>query len=122
MEENKFWRPKSPDVVVKSKAQRAKEKDEVSLSLSLWMCVCLSLRDLSLSMFVYAPLVRYDTCLYGGATISRLLKVSFSKESYKRDCILQKRHVILKSLLRYVPLVRMTYVDRGWLRLVGSLK
>mmetsp|Transcript_78968 Transcript_78968/g.128021 ORF Transcript_78968/g.128021 Transcript_78968/m.128021 type:complete len:566 (-) Transcript_78968:371-2068(-) len=29
MEENKFWRPKSPDVVVKSKAQRATEKDEI---------------------------------------------------------------------------------------------
>ena len=79
------------------------KKKMKSLSLSLWMCVCLSLRDLSLSMFVYAPLVRYDTCLYGGATISRLLKVSFSKESYKRDCILQKRHVYSNEL-RHVPL------------------
>jgi len=41
-------------------------------------------------------------CLpYGVATISRLLKmiVSFAKEPYKRDYILQKRPKILRSLL-----------------------
>jgi len=38
---------------------------------------------------------------YGAATISRLLKiiVLFGKEPYKRDCILQKRPMILRSLL-----------------------
>ena len=38
---------------------------------------------------------------YGVATISRLLKlqVSFVKEPYKRDFILHKRPVILRSLL-----------------------
>jgi len=39
--------------------------------------------------------------LYGVATISRLLKlhVSFAKEPYKRDYILQMRFIILRSLL-----------------------
>jgi len=38
---------------------------------------------------------------YGVATISRLLKIIglFCKEPYKRDYILQKRPIILKSLL-----------------------
>jgi len=38
---------------------------------------------------------------YGGATISRLLKitVSFAKEPYKRDYILRKRPIILRGLL-----------------------
>jgi len=38
---------------------------------------------------------------YGVATISRLSKfqVSFVKEHYKRDYILQKRPIILRSLL-----------------------
>ena len=38
---------------------------------------------------------------YGVATISRLVKiiVSFAKEPYKRDDILQKRPIILRSLL-----------------------
>ena len=37
---------------------------------------------------------------YGVATMSRLLKiVSFAKEPYKRDDILQKRLIILRSLL-----------------------
>ena len=38
---------------------------------------------------------------YGVATISRLLKiqVSFAKEPYKRDDILQKRPIIFRSLL-----------------------
>jgi len=39
--------------------------------------------------------------MYGKASISRLLKirVSFSKEPYKRDDILQWRPVIVRSLL-----------------------
>ena len=39
--------------------------------------------------------------IYGVATISRLLKITglFTKEPYKRDDILQKRHLILRSLL-----------------------
>ena len=38
---------------------------------------------------------------YGVATISRLLKiqVSFAKEPYQRDYILQKRPIVLRSLL-----------------------
>jgi len=41
-----------------------------------------------------------ESC-YGVATISRLLKiiVSFAKESYKREYILQKKPIILRSLL-----------------------
>jgi len=37
---------------------------------------------------------------YGVATISRLLRSIglFAKEPYKRDCILQKRRIILRSL------------------------
>jgi len=31
------------------------------------------------------------------------LRVSFAKETYKRDCILQKRPIILKSLLIVAP-------------------
>jgi len=43
----------------------------------------------------------HDTNTYGVATISRLLKTMgfFAKEPYKRDYILQKRPVILRSLL-----------------------
>ena len=39
---------------------------------------------------------------YGVASTSRLLQIiglSLAKEPYKRDCILQKRHTILRSLL-----------------------
>ena len=41
-----------------------------------------------------------ESSLYGVASISRLLKitVSFAKEPYKIDYILQKRPIILKSL------------------------
>jgi len=57
------------------------------------------------------------------------LQVSFVKETYKRDDILQKRPIILRSLL----IVATPYVlcflvvggcvfVMGWLRLVGSLK
>ena len=39
--------------------------------------------------------------VYGVATISRLLKIKvfFAKEPYKRDYILQKRPIILRSLI-----------------------
>jgi len=44
---------------------------------------------------------------YGVATISRLLEihiyVSFAKEPYKRDYVLQKRAIILRSLLLVAP-------------------
>ena len=42
-----------------------------------------------------------DKSCYGVATISRLLElqVSFAKEPYKRDYILQKKPIILRSLL-----------------------
>jgi len=51
------------------------------------------------------PLIVLDLLLRlvssGVATISRLLKImiSFAKEPYKRDYILQKRPIILRSLL-----------------------
>jgi len=53
---------------------------------------------------------------YGVATISRLLKnkVSFAKEPYKRDDILQKRPIILRSqrivATPYLITWRITYV------------
>jgi len=49
-------------------------------------------------------------CLYGVATISRLLKILglFAKEPCKRDDILQKRPIILRSLL----IVATPYVCR----------
>jgi len=54
-----------------------------------------------------------------------LISLSFAKEPYKRDYILQKRPIILKSL-RIVAtpywLVYTIFDDMGWLRLVGSLK
>ena len=80
--------------------------------------------------------------------LHQVLKISLAKEPYKRDYILQKRPIILRSLLivatQYV-IVRVCvvthwcdiihlsiYVDvgghdscvchMGWLRLVGSLK
>jgi len=43
-----------------------------------------------------------DECInrYGVATIGRLLKIiSVAKEPYKRDFILQKRPIVLRSLL-----------------------
>ena len=45
------------------------------------------------------------------------LYVSFAKEPYKRDDILQKRRMILRSLL-----IVATPYHRGWLQLVGSLE
>ena len=49
----------------------------------------------------YIQVTNFQTCVYGAATISRLLKlkVSFAKEPYERDDILQKRPTILRSLL-----------------------
>jgi len=51
------------------------------------------------------------------------LQVSFAKEPYKRDCILQKRPMIWcvsGGVYRDYPQLRI--VNMGWLRLVGSLK
>jgi len=45
-----------------------------------------------------------------------VLHVSFAKEPYKRDDILQKRPIILRSLL----IVATPYVDEGMLMLVPS--
>jgi len=52
---------------------------------------------------------------------------SFAKEPYKRDDILQKRPVILRSLpIEATPqtekIVAALTLDMGWLPLVGSLK
>jgi len=47
------------------------------------------------------------------------VKVSFAREPYKRDYILQKRPMILRSLLIGH---RGTVRYMGWLRLVGALK
>ena len=52
------------------------------------------------------------------------LWVPFATEPYKRDNILQKRPVILRSLL-IVATPYTTHDNRrvmGWLRLVGSFK
>jgi len=55
---------------------------------------------------------------------SLIIQVSFAKEPCKRDYILQKRHIILRSLL----IVATPYVlnrlleGMGWLRQVGSSK
>ena len=59
------------------------------------------------------------------ASISSLtLQVSFAKEPYKRGYILQKRPIILKSLLHVATPQNphRSLHDMGWLRLVGSLK
>ena len=48
------------------------------------------------------------------------LQVSFAKEPYKRDYILQKRPTILRSLYKYVLCLTSTHM--GWLRLIFSLK
>ena len=55
------------------------------------------------------------------------LQVSFAKEPYKRGYILQKRPVLLRSLLIVAtPHPPSTHekpnIHMGWLRLVGSLK
>ena len=47
------------------------------------------------------------------------LQVSFAKAPYKRDDILQKRLIILRSLL---IVATPQYLTMGWLRLVGSIK
>jgi len=53
------------------------------------------------------------------------LQVSFAKEPYKRDDILQKRPIILSILLTvatpYSGITRPV-TNMGWLRLVGSIK
>jgi len=57
--------------------------------------------------------------------------VSFAKEPYKRDYILQERPIFLRSLPNIATpyqhssdreRIRCTINDMGWLRLVGSLK
>ena len=55
-----------------------------------------STTDLWRQKWVQAPRIRY-----GVSTISRLLKVKVSKvkEPYNRDCILQKRPIILRRLV-----------------------
>ena len=55
------------------------------------------------------------------------LQVSFAKEPCQRDEILQKRPIILMSLLieatPYLsPLYKSTFESMGWLQLVDSLK
>jgi len=56
------------------------------------------------------------------------LYVSFAKEPYKRDYILQKRPVILRSLLIVANPYQeigervLAEIGMGWLRLVGCLK
>ena len=69
--------------------------------------VCMSLKSLCTSVLVCVVYVHILVCMsirfvctYGVATISSLnLQVSFAKEPYKRDDILQKRPIILRSLL-----------------------
>ena len=58
------------------------------------VCVCVRACVYILDAFMYAR-------WYGVATIRRLQKllVSFAKEPYKTDYILQKRPIILRSLL-----------------------
>ena len=55
---------------------------------------------------------------YGVAMISRILKqyVSFAEYSLFHKALLQKRPIILRSLL-----IVATHTPIGWLRLVGSL-
>jgi len=53
------------------------------------------------------------------------LYVSFAKEPYKRDVILQKRPIIVSLLIvatPYLCVVERTHITMEWLRLVGSLK
>jgi hypothetical protein len=63
------------------------------------------------------PTPATSNCWYGLATISRLLQlqVSFAKEPYKRNCILQKRPIILRSLLivatPYVCMTCLIYIS-----------
>jgi len=76
---------------------------------------------------------------YGVATVSRLLKmqISFAKEPYQIDYILQKRPRILRSLLivatpyvihecgvqmRYIIREAESAFHKGWRRLIGSPK
>ena len=56
-----------------------------------------------------------------GLVGSLKLFVSFAKETYKRDDILQKKPMILRSLL-IVATPYFLVLSKGWLRLVGFLK
>jgi len=50
------------------------------------------------------------------------LHVSFVKEPYKRNYILQERPMILRSLLLVEVISSSKYIIWRWLRVVGSLK
>jgi len=61
----------------------------------------------------------HDTRLVG----SLKLQVSFAKETYKRDYILQKRPLSIHLLsLSYIFCLSRTHMHMGWPRLVGSIK
>jgi len=56
----------------------------------------------------------YDAASYGGvASVSRIIKlqVSFAKEPYKRDDILQERRIILSMLLTVATTYLVSWVD-----------
>ena len=84
-------------------------------------------------MFTRCSLLMYpyiDGLNHGVATISRLLKIIglLAKESCKREDILQKRPIILRSLLIVAHIHLLCALDAvvcvvtGWLWSVGSMK
>ena len=61
------------------------------------MCVCLYVRvHACVCVYMYARRASTHTCMH---TYTLKLYVSFAKEPCKRDYILQKRRVILRSLI-----------------------
>ena len=69
--------------------------------LSCVAVCCHVLQQFTVSAAVCCRVRHLSTLCYGVVTISGLLKlkVSFAKEAYKRDYILQKRPILLRSLL-----------------------
>ena len=90
---------------------------------SVWQCVAGHKRSLKSISFVIMWLFSFVTVGWLRLAGSLKLEVSFAKEPYKRDCILQKRPIILRSLLiiatPYVYACVCVRVCVTWRRLYG---
>ena len=71
------------------------------MQLGLWSLILFSCMCKCACIYVYGTRLVVTYLKYGQATIKGSLKllVSFAKGPYKRDDILQKRPIILRSLL-----------------------
>ena len=101
----------------------------VFVHVSVCLCVCICV--------YFSRHANVDACTYMHRYFmawlrlvgSLNLQVSFAKEPYKRDDILQKRPVIFRSLLivatpqyMYIIIFSCTVMCTGWRRPIGYLK